>query len=204
MEKGIAIENESFDIIDKITDLSNFTEDEKVLVRKLVHTTGDPEFAKLAIISDTAIEKGVSALKAGSPIICDVNMVKTGITKRYLKPMGNELLCFINDPEVLKIAKETNQTRSEVAIQYAVKLYPNAIFAIGNAPTALLQLLSLIDEGKANPSFIAGLPVGFVKAEESKELLAKTDLPFVTNHGTKGGSPCAATTINGLLTLAAK
>ncbi len=152
------------------------------------------------------MESGVAALRAGKPIICDVTMVTSGITKRYLDMAdGAQIICFINDPEVLRIAKETNQTRSEVAIDYAVSKYPDAIFfAIGNAPTALLKLLELTKAGKANPSFIAGLPVGFVKAEESKGLLAETNIPHVTNRGTKGGSPCAATVINGLLMLAGR
>ncbi len=202
MEKGLQIESDSFDIIDKITDLSLFTNEEKIIVKKLIHTTGDTEFAKLTVISKNAVRDGINAIKNGKPIICDVNMVKTGITKRYLGSFGNSIFCFINDANILNTAKSKNLTRSEVAIEYAVSKYPDAIFAIGNAPTALLKLLELTEKRIANPSFIVGLPVGFVKAEESKELLAKTDLSFVTNIGTKGGSPCAATVINGLFVLA--
>lgn len=204
MEKGIAIETESFQIIDSLTDLSKYTEEEKVLVRKLVHTTGDVEFAELAVISGDAAEKGVQAVRNKKPVICDVTMVTSGITARYLEKTGVEVLCFINHPEVLERAKRENKTRSEVAVEYAVSKYPDAIFAIGNAPTALLKLLELYEAGFAKPSFVAGLPVGFVKAEESKDLLAKTNIPHVTNRGTKGGSPCAATVINGILTLAVR
>jgi precorrin-8X/cobalt-precorrin-8 methylmutase len=202
MEKGLKIETDSFEIINKLVDLSNFKEDEKIIVRKLIHTTGDTEFAKLTIISDNAIVQGIDAIRSGKPIVCDVNMVKTGITKRYSSDFGNEIFCFINDKHVLNISSKCNLTRSEVAIEYAVNKYPDAIFAIGNAPTALLKLLELTEQNKAFPSFIAGLPVGFVKAEESKVLLADTNLPFVTNKGTKGGSPCAATVINGLFIIA--
>lgn len=203
MDKGLKIESDSFDIIDNLVDLSKYDEGEALVVRKLVHTTGDPEFADLAIVSDGGVAKGVQALKEKKPVITDVTMVTAGITKRYLDKTGVEVLCFINHPEVLKIAKETNQTRSEVAMVYAAENYPDAVYAIGNAPTALYKIIELTREGKANPSFIAGLPVGFVKAAESKEELAGTDIPHVTNRGTKGGSPCAATVINGLLTLAA-
>lgn len=204
MEKGLKIESDSFDIIENICDLSKFSEGENLIVKKLVHTTGDPEFAELAICSEDGVEAGVRALRAKKPVICDVTMVTSGITKRYLESTGVEVLCFINDPDVLRIAKERNMTRSEVAMEYAAEKYPDAVYAIGNAPTALLKLLALKREGKANPSFIAGLPVGFVKAAESKAELAESDIPHVTNRGTKGGSPCAATVINGLLTLAVK
>jgi precorrin-8X/cobalt-precorrin-8 methylmutase len=204
MDKGLKIESDSFDIIESLCDLSKFSEGERLVVKKLVHTTGDPEFAELAICSVGGVGAGVQALKAGKPVITDVTMVTSGITKRYLEKTGVEVLCFINDPEVMRIAKETNQTRSEVAMVYAAEKYPDAVYAIGNAPTALLKLLELKREGKANPSFIAGLPVGFVKAAESKEELSESDIPHVTNRGAKGGSPCAATVINGLLTLAAQ
>ncbi|XOB66127.1 precorrin-8X methylmutase [Deferribacteres bacterium DY0037] len=204
MDKGLKIESDSFDIIENMIDLSEFSEMERLIVKKLVHTTGDPEFAELTVISDGGVNSGVQALKAGKPVICDVTMVTAGITKRYLEKCGVEVLCFINHPDVLRISKETNQTRSEVAMEYAAAEYPDAVYAIGNAPTALFRLLELKRGGKVDPSFIAGLPVGFVKAAESKEELAKSDIPYVTNRGTKGGSPCAATVINGLLTLAAQ
>jgi len=202
MDKGLQIESDSFDIIDGLVDMSAFSDAEKVIVRKLVHTTGDVEFAELVRMNNIA--SGIKALAIGKPVICDVTMVTSGITKRYLEKTGVQVLCFINDPEVLRIAKETNQTRSEVAMQYAVSKYPDAVYAIGNAPTALLKLLELSENGKASPSFIAGLPVGFVKAAESKDMLMQTDIPHVSNIGTKGGSPCAATVINGLLTLAVR
>jgi len=204
MDKGLKIESDSFDIIEDLCDLSRFSEGEKLVVKKLVHTTGDPEFADLAVASVGGVDAGVQALKAGKPVITDVTMVTAGITKRYLDKTGVQVLCFINDPEVMRIAKETNQTRSEVAMEYATSKYPDAVYAIGNAPTALLKLLELKREGKANPAFIAGLPVGFVKAAESKDELMMSDIPHVSNKGTKGGSPCAATVINGLLTLAVK
>jgi precorrin-8X/cobalt-precorrin-8 methylmutase len=201
MDKGLKIEKDSFEIIDSITDLSRFTEMEKLIVRKLVHTTGDAEFADLVYIKELA--KGVEAVKRGVPIICDVTMVTAGITRRYTQDYKNEIICLINDKDVITRAKELNLTRAETAVVYASEKYPEAIYAVGNAPTALLKIIEMTEEGKMNPSFVAGLPVGFVKAAESKELLMTTDIPHVTNEGTKGGSPCAATTINGLFLLAA-
>ena len=199
MEKGLKIERDSFDIIDSLTDLSRFSDKEKVIVRKLIHTTGDVEFATLARVFN--IEAGVEALRNGAPIICDVTMVTAGITERYLRQFGNKVFCFINEPEVLAQAKEMNLTRAETAMVYAAKRYPEAVYAIGNAPTALLKLIELTESKEMNPTFVAGLPVGFVKAAESKELLMQTKIPHVSNVGVKGGSPCAATSINGLLVL---
>jgi precorrin-8X/cobalt-precorrin-8 methylmutase len=203
MDKGLKIEQDSFGIIDSMTDLSYYTETEKIIVRKLIHTTGDTEFAKIVRIHEGAVKKGVEALKAGKPVICDVTMVTAGITSRYLKDYGNEVLCFINEPEVMERAKAENLTRAETAMAYAAEKYPDAVYAVGNAPTALLKLIQLSENGLMNPSFVAGLPVGFVKAADSKGLLTCTNLPYVTNLGTKGGSPCAATVINGLFVILA-
>ncbi|MBD1399844.1 precorrin-8X methylmutase [Pelovirga terrestris] len=199
MDKGLQIEQDSFAIIDSATDLSRFNSAEQVIARKLIHTTGDTEFAELTCILSGAIEAGVAALRRGAPIICDVEMVRVGITRRYLQSYGNQVHCFISQPDVLTRAAADNLTRAETAMLYAAERYPDAIFAIGNAPTALLKLLELTATGRMQPAFVAGLPVGFVKAEESKDLLRQTTIPHVTNRGPKGGSPCAATVINGLL-----
>ncbi|UCZ55757.1 precorrin-8X methylmutase [Desulfurispirillum indicum] len=204
MDKGLQIEHDSFAIIDANTDLSRFTSEEQVIARKLIHTTGDLEFAQLTSILPGAVEAGVAALRRGAPIICDVEMVRVGITTRYLQHYGNPVLCFISEPEVLERARAENLTRAETAMLYAAERYPDALYAIGNAPTALLKLLELTAAGAMQPAFVAGLPVGFVKAEESKDLLRQTTIPHVTNLGPKGGSPCAATVINGLLVVLAQ
>lgn len=204
MDKGLQIEQDSFAIIDTATDLGRFTETEQVIARKLIHTTGDTEFAELTCILPDAVEAGIAALRRGAPIICDVEMVRVGITRRYLQSNGNQVHCFISEPDVLTRAGAENLTRAETAMLYAAERYPDAIYAIGNAPTALLKLLELTAAGKMQPAFVAGLPVGFVKAEESKDLLRQTTIPHVTNRGPKGGSPCAATVINGLLVVLAQ
>lgn len=201
MDKGLMIEQESFKIIDMITDFSRFSESEKFIARKLIHTTGDAELGELIYIKE--LEKGIEAIRNGAPIICDVTMVVSGITRRYVQDFKNEILCFISEPEVLEMAKEQNITRAEAAVIYASEKYPNAIYAVGNAPTALNKIVELKREGKIDPAFVAGLPVGFVMASESKEFLMISGIPHVTNYGTKGGSPCAATVINGLFKLAA-
>ncbi|MDY6848422.1 MAG: precorrin-8X methylmutase [Geoalkalibacter sp.] len=199
MNKGLQIERDSFAIINAGADLGRFSEDEQIIARKLIHTTGDMEFAELTCIPPGAVAAGVAALRRGVPIICDVEMVRVGITRRYLQQYGNQIHCFISEPDVLARAGADNLTRAEVAMLHAAERYPEAIYAIGNAPTALLKLLELTAAGRMQPAFVAGLPVGFVKAEESKARLRRTTIPHVTNRGPKGGSPCAATVINGLL-----
>ena len=201
MDKGLSIEQESFEIINFLTDLSRFTEQEKLIVRKIVHTTGDAELSEYIYIKD--LENGINAIKNGAPVICDVTMVASGITNRYTQNHKNEILCFINEQEVVERAKELNLTRAETAVVYAAEKYPEAVYAVGNAPTALHKIIELTKEGKMNPAFVAGLPVGFVQASESKEALMESGIPHVTNYGSKGGSPCAATVINGLFLLAA-
>ena len=204
MNKGEKIETDSFDIIDKNCDLSAFSEIEKAVVKRLIHTTGDFEFADMTVFSDGGCESGVAALQSKKPIICDVNMVKTGITKKYLDACGVQTFCFINDEDVISAAKEKNMTRAECAVLKAAELYPDGIYAVGNAPTALLKILELADGRVISPSLIVGLPVGFVMAAESKEMLAGSKHNFITNTGTKGGSPCARASVNALVKYAWK
>lgn len=202
MGKPEDIENLSFKIIEERVDLSNYNTQERFIVKKLIHTTGDLDFAKNTIFSFNAISVALEALKNRIPIICDTNMVKTGITKRYLGNMDINISCFINYKIVAKRAKETNKTRAEMAIDYCKNKFNEAIFAIGNAPTALNRLLDLYIAGEIKPILIIGLPVGFVGAAESKNRLMKQkELAYITNIGPKGGSACAATVINGLIML---
>lgn len=199
MNKGFGIELESFRIIEENCDLSKFTQEQKAVVKRLIHTTGDFEFAEMTLFSKNAMENGINAIKKGTPVICDVNMVKTAVTKKYLDISNISTHCFITDETVIELAAKNNKTRAETAMDYAADKYPEAIYAVGNAPTALLRLLELYKEGKINPALVIGIPVGFVMAAESKEMLSKTDLPFITNIGSKGGSPCAAAAVNALI-----
>jgi precorrin-8X/cobalt-precorrin-8 methylmutase len=200
MDKGKIIEDESFKIIEKNLNLEGLSEEKRLLITKLAHATGDIDFTKTIVFSDSAIKKGIVALKKGSTIVCDVMMVKSGITKRYNKK--TKVYCFINDQSIIDIAGLTNQTRAEVSIEAASIKFNDCLYVIGNAPTALMKLIELYEKGKVNPSLVVAFPVGFVSAEEAKERLIKTDLPFITNRGTKGGSAAAATVCNALLYLA--
>lgn len=203
MNKGDNIEKQSFEIIAANCDLSAFTDAQQKVVMRLIHTTGDYEFAKMTLFSPHAIERAMDALEKKLPVITDVNMVKTAITSKYLDAAGIEKHCFITDENIMKGAAEQGKTRSEYAMEYAAEHYPEAIYAVGNAPTALLKILELYKEGRVKPALVVGLPVGFVMAAESKAMLAETDMNFITNVGTKGGSPCAGAVINALIKIKA-
>ncbi len=202
--KGKQIELKSFDIIEKNVDLDMFSSKEAVVVKRIIHSTGDFEFANLVKFSNGALDFGISAIKKKWAVVCDVNMVKVGITERFAKECDIGLHCFINDSRVLDYAKRKKQTRSESAIELANELFDNIIFVIGNAPTALLKIIELYNKRALNNSFVIAFPVGFVDASYSKELLLKTNLPYITNIGTKGGSPAAASAIRALMKIACK
>jgi len=199
------IEAESFRIIDKEAGDHGWPEAEWQVVRRSIHTSADFEYASSMVFSDGAMEKAVAALKSGAGIVTDTNMALSGISKARLAPFGCHVSCHVADPEVAEAAHCNGITRSIAAMRKAVASPDNRIFVIGNAPTALFELLRLIQEGTAHPALIIGLPVGFVGAEESKNALAATDgsIPFITNMGRKGGSNVAAAVVNALAIMAA-
>ncbi|UOD34949.1 precorrin-8X methylmutase [Deferribacteraceae bacterium V6Fe1] len=199
MNKGVRIEKESFDIIDRNVDLSKFSEEEKVVVKRVIHACGDFEFAKLIHFSKKWLTDFKNILGKNPPVICDVNMVKAGITEKYLRISGLNTYCFISDNEVVRKANELNKTRAEISIEYAFDKFENIIFVVGNAPTALLKIVEIQKQKPLQNIFVVGFPVGFVKAAESKDLLAKSEIPFVTNRGTKGGSGIAAAAFNAMI-----
>jgi len=200
------IETESFRIIDEEAGDQDWNELEWPVVRRMIHTSADFEYARSTVFSDDAVDKAISALKSGCGIVTDTNMVLAGISKVRLAAYGNSVSCHVADPEVAELAKMEGITRSIAAMRKAVADPNNRIFVIGNAPTALFELIRLIEEGKADPQLIIGLPVGFVGAEESKVALAaaKINVPFITNIGRKGGSNVAAAVVNALAILAEK
>ncbi len=149
-----------------------------------------------------AVQAGIQAIRSGKPIVADVQMVQVGISKPRLEKFGGEVRVYISDPDVMQEAKRLNTTRAIIATRKAAREADGAIYAIGNAPTALLELIRLVKEGEARPGLIIGVPVGFVSAAESKEELLKLDVPFITNIGRKGGSPVAVATVNALSLLA--
>lgn len=184
----------------------NFTVPEKqyFIYTKIAHATADVDFAKTFLVDEAAVKAGIDALRNGRNIITDVSMVKAGIRKNLLKDYSGEVMCFLYDDDIAESASGRGTTKSAAAMTKASDFMEGGIVAIGNAPTALFELIDLIKEGKAKPALVVGTPVGFVGAAESKEELSRLDTPFITNLGKRGGSPIAAAVVNGLLTLAGK
>ncbi|NNU95539.1 precorrin-8X methylmutase [Anoxybacillus sp. EFIL] len=196
------IEQKSFQIIDEEIGEHSFTNEQYAVVQRVIHASADFELGKSLLFHPRAIEAGISAIRAGKKVVADVQMVQVGINKVRLEKYGGSVHVYISDDDVMKEAKRLNTTRAIVAMRKAVKEADGGIFAIGNAPTALLELIRLVKEGEARPGLIIGLPVGFVSAAESKEELAKLDVPFITNVGRKGGSTVTVAALNALSILA--
>ena len=198
------IETESFRIIDAEAGDHGWPTAEWQIVRRAIHTSADFEYAQSMVLSEGVIERAVAALKSGAGIVTDTNMALSGISKPRLAQFGCAVSCHVADADVAELAKTEGITRSIAAMRKAVANPANRIFVIGNAPTALFELLRLIEAGAAEPALIIGLPVGFVGAEESKNALASGghNIPFITNIGRKGGSNVAAAVVNALAILA--
>ena len=206
------IERLSFEIIDREAreqhfaadhfPSERFTESQWQVVRRMIHTSADFEFIRSVRIHPRAMEAGIEAIQAGKAIITDTNMAKVGIRQRDLKRFGGEVACLITDPAVAAIAAETGSTRAKAAVDAAADRMDGGLYVVGNAPTALLRLIELIEQKKARPALIIGLPVGFVNAAESKADLVEMDYPHISNVGRKGGSNIAAAVVNALILLA--
>lgn len=201
------IEAESFRIIDAEAGEHGWSAETWPVVRRVVHTSADFDYVRTMAISDDAVQRGVEALRRGRSIVTDTTMALSGIRKVDLAGFGGSVSCLVADPAVAAEAKKLGITRSIIAMRTAAADSKNGIFVIGNAPTALFELLRLVREEELRPDLVIGLPVGFVGAEESKaELLAQApsfDVPFITNIGRKGGSNVAAAVVNALLIEAA-
>lgn len=199
------IEAESFRIIDAEAGEHGWGEREWQVVRRAIHTSADFEYARGMVFSEDAVQRGIEAIRSGAGIVTDTNMALSGISRERLSPHGCRITCHVADPDVADLAKQNGVTRSVLAMRKAAANPDNRIFVIGNAPTALFELLRLIHEGIVKPAMIVGLPVGFVGAEESKNALAASDgaTPFITNMGRKGGSNVAAAVVNALAIQAA-
>ncbi len=234
---------EQQDIKEEIISLKNYcstgllfhcsTFEEKEVIKRVVHATADPEFINNMVISADAIKTGIEAIRAGRDIVVDVEMVKAGISKRFLREFGIKVHCYIDDEDVIRLSEATHRTRAEIAMEKALNKHSNiGIIAIGNAPTALLKVIELLQPSALHkaterqsdsatvrqcysateslrpsafslqPALVIGVPVGFVKALESKVLLSRQRFPFVTNLSRKGGSAVAAATVNALLKMA--
>jgi len=201
--KGQEIEDESMQIIESEIGSHSYNEMEWPIVRRIIHSTADFDFAgenKLLFHKD-AISNGINALKNGCSIVADVNGVIGLMNKQNPKDFGNNLICNISDPVLMKSAKKAGKTRAQMSMRVAEKEINGGIVVVGNAPTALLEVMEMFREGLVKPALVVGIPVGFVSAVESKDELSKMDIPFITNIGRKGGSPCASAIINALYKL---
>ncbi|CAH0166936.1 precorrin-8X methylmutase [Peribacillus sp. RS7] len=193
----------SFSMIAEEMGDHDFSEDEWKIVRRVIHASADFELGRSVIVHPNAIQAGVEAIRKGRHVIADVQMIESGTGKKRFQKHGGDVHCYISDPDVMVEAKRLNTTRAIISMQKAVKENEGGIYAIGNAPTALLELIRLIKEGIAKPDLIIGMPVGFVSAAESKEELAKiTEVPFITNIGRKGGSTVTVAALNAISLLA--
>ncbi len=199
-----AIEELSFAIIEsEVPEPRPFQGAEWLVVRRLIHTSADFELLSRVRIHRDAIGAGTEALLRGGLVVTDTEMARAGITRRRIDSLGVDVKCFINVQAVATKAVEEKTTRSSAAVDYALSQLDGGIYAVGNAPTALLALLKRVREGRCRPALIVGMPVGFVNAAESKEKLMKqSDIPFITIEGRKGGSALAAAVINQLAVLA--
>ncbi|WP_418790317.1 precorrin-8X methylmutase [Phosphitispora sp. TUW77] len=198
-----AIEDTSMDIIEQCVPwIKELPEGEMQIVRRIIHTTGDPDIAKLVKIHPEAVASGLQAMRQGKPIFTDVQMLRSGISSIQLEQFGIETMCLIKDPEIAAEAKRTGKTRAMIAMAKAAPGLDGAIIAIGNAPTALFELCEMVRRGELRPALVVGTPVGFVGAKESKEVLVETPVPYITVTGTRGGSTIAVAALNALLKLA--
>ncbi len=195
------IEATSFDIIDSEVGSHPYDSQQWPVVRRIIHTTADFDFARSTVFAPGVIAGALAALRQGAPILCDTNMVVAGVNKTRLQRFGSQLRCHVADAEVAAAARAEGVTRSILAMRKGVA-EGCAIYLIGNAPTALFELLRLAAAGKVQPALVVGVPVGFVGAVESKEELVRSGLPYISCLGRKGGSAIAAAILNALMILA--
>ncbi|MEC0247614.1 precorrin-8X methylmutase [Paenibacillus chitinolyticus] len=198
------IEAKSFEMITEELGPHDFTEEQYPVVQRVIHASADFELGRSLVFHPRAIEAGIEAIRAGRTVVADVQMVQVGISKPRIEKFGGRVNVYISDPDVMEEAKRLNTTRAIISVRKAIREAEGGIFAIGNAPTALLELIRLVKEGEARPGLIVGVPVGFVSAAESKEELLQLDVPFITNIGRKGGSPVAVAAVNALSLMAEK
>lgn len=197
--KPMEIEGRSFEIITE--ELGDFplVPGTEPIVKRCIHTSADFDYAENLCFSENVVEKALEAIRGGACIVTDTQMAKSGINKKALARYGGEVYCFMSDEDVAQIAKAQGSTRATACMDKAASLNKKLIFAIGNAPTALVRLRELIEDGKLTPELIIGVPVGFVNVVQSKELIMETNVPYIVAKGRKGGSNIAACICNALL-----
>ena len=197
--KPMDIEKRSFAIITELLGDTKLEEENELVIKRVIHTTADFDYVQNLVFSEHAVQKGIAALKNGCDIVTDTQMARSGINKTILSKLGGEVHCFMSDPDVAEEAKARGITRAIVSMERAAALPKPCIFAIGNAPTALVSLHEQILAGKLNPALIIGVPVGFVNVVESKELIIGSEVPHIVARGRKGGSNVAAAICNAML-----
>lgn len=197
------IEGKSFEIITEELGEHPFTEQQYPIVQRIIHASADFELGRSLVFHKDAIEAGIKSIREGKTVVADVQMIQAGVSKERLERFGGGVKVYISDPDVMEEAKRLNTTRAIISMRKAIKEADGGIYAIGNAPTALLELIRLVKEGEARPGLIIGMPVGFVSAAESKDELRKLDIPFITNIGRKGGSTIVVSAINAISIMAA-
>ncbi len=198
-KKPMEIEKRSFEIIsERLGDIEIPPENRDILMR-VIHTTADFDYVKNLAFSPDAVKNAVEALKNGAHIVTDTNMAFSGINKKLVRRLGGDVHCFITDPDVAGQAKARGLTRSYVAVEKACTLKHDLIFAVGNAPTALIRLCEMIKRGRVSPKLVIAVPVGFVNVIEAKEQIVRSGVPYIAAMGNKGGSNVAAAVCNALL-----
>ena len=195
------IEKRSFEIISQELTAKNIVlpPEQDLITKRVIHTSADFEYVDTLKYSKDSVAKAKELIANGADIVTDTNMALSGINKKLLGKLGGEVHCFMADDTVAKLAKERKTTRAAVSMEFASKIEKPVIFAIGNAPTALIQLYEMIQQDIYKPAFIIGVPVGFVNVEAAKELIMETDVPYIVNKGRKGGSNIAAAICNALI-----
>lgn len=198
------IEGKSFTMITEELGEHPFTAEQYPVVQRVIHASADFELGRSMVFHPKAIEAGIAAIRAGQPVVADVQMIQAGLSKDRIRQFGGDVHVYISDPDVMEEAKRLNTTRAIISMRKAIQAGEGGIYAIGNAPTALLELIRLVKEGAAKPGLVIGMPVGFVSAAESKDELRKLDIPFITNIGRKGGSTIVVAALNAISLMAVR
>lgn len=195
------IEGKSFEIIGEELKERGIVlpKNQEMVTKRVIHTTADFDYTDTLVFSENAVAIAKNLILQGADIVTDTNMALAGINKKVLARFGGVVHCFMADEEVARIAKERQQTRATVSMEFAAELQKPIIFAVGNAPTALMKLYEMIQEKIFVPAFVIGVPVGFVNVEAAKELILETGVPYIVNRGRKGGSNVAAAICNAIL-----
>ncbi|MGQ3481866.1 precorrin-8X methylmutase [Paenibacillus sp. TY11] len=198
------IEGKSFEMITEELGEHPFTAEQYPVVQRVIHASADFELGRSMVFHPKAIEAGIAAIRAGQQVVADVQMIQAGLSKDRIRQFGGDVHVYISDPDVMEEAKRLNTTRAIISMRKAIQAGEGGIYAIGNAPTALLEMIRLVKEGAAKPGLVIGMPVGFVSAAESKDELRKLDIPFITNIGRKGGSTIVVAALNAISLMAVR